>query len=721
MTRAPFLLTVSLSFALASCKAVSLGGTDILPDAATDTRGDSDDAHVAMLKLLAGQPGGPGQQDGTGTDARFHGPIGVVSDHAGHLFVADSSNYTIRRIDLATAAVTTLAGSPALAGSSDGTGDVARFTEPTSVALDGAGHLFVADVRTIRQIDLATGAVTTLAGSPSASGSDDGTGTAARFSVASGLAYDGAGHLFVADGGNHTLRQVDIATGAVTTIAGSPGIAGTSDGSGSTARFRSPAGLAFDGAGKLLVTDQSNHTIRQLDLATGHVSTLAGSAGVSGTTDATGSDARFKNPRGLAMDGPGRLLIADAGNDTIRQVDLATATVTTLAGSNPVGSKDGTGADAQFRSPMDVASDGAGNLFVTDRENHSIRKIVVATRVVSTFAGATGTWGSDDGTGVDARFRSPVAVTSDGAGNLFIADAFNHTIRKVVMATGAVSTLAGSAGEIGSADGFGSTARFYFPIGVASDGAGNLYVADSTNQTIRKIVIATGVVSTIAGSAGMIGSSDGSGATARFDSPIDIASDGAGNLFVADAYNNTIRQIAIATNTVTTLAGSAGLGSGTADGTGSTARFTYPAGVASDGAGNLFVADAGNHLIRKVVIATGVVTTVAGTAGISGTADGTGTAARFTYPQRLATDGVGNLFVADKFALSSLVSNGGTIRKVLVSSGTVSTIIGSPGRYGVALGPLPAQLNSPWGLAFVSPGQLFITDASESVVLVAEF
>jgi hypothetical protein len=237
--------------------------------------------------------------------------------------------------------------------------------------------------------------------------------------------------------------------------------------------------------------------------------------------------------------------------------------------------------------------------------------------VVTKLAGTADLPGSMDGMGAVSRFNNPLGVAVDGAGNVFVADNGNDTIRKITPG-GVVTTLAGTAGSSGSADGTGAAARFNKPFGVAVDGAGNVFVADYYNNTIRKIT-PSGVVTTLAGSAGLSGSADGTGAVARFN-PLGVAVDGAGNVFVADTSNNTIRKITPA-GVVTTLAGTAG-SSGSADGTGAAARFYGPMGVAVDGAGNVFVAD-NYDTIRKITPA-GVVTTLAGTAGWNGSADGTG-------------------------------------------------------------------------------------------------
>jgi sugar lactone lactonase YvrE len=326
--------------------------------------------------------------------------------------------------------------------------------------------------------------------------------------------------------------------------------------------------------------------------------------------------------------------------------------VTTIAGTALVnGSADGTGAAARFNLPFGITTDGT-NLYVADTYNNTVRKIVISTGAVTTIAGTAGTTGSADGTGTAATFLSPTGITTDGA-NLYVTDYGNNTVRKIVIATGAVTTIAGTAGTTGSADGTGAAASFYVPAGITTDTDGtNLYVADYGNSTIRKIVIATGAVTTIAGTAGVFGPAEGTGNAASFSNPFGLTTDGT-NLYVVDTNNSTIRKIVISTRAVTTMAGTAGA-PGFADGTGNAASFAGPFGITTDGA-NLYVADTNNSTIRKIVISTGAVTTVAGTATVMGSADGVGGAASFNSPAGIIRDGT-NLYVVD--------TSNSTIRKI---------------------------------------------------------
>jgi len=305
--------------------------------------------------------------------------------------------------------------------------------------------------------------------------------------------------------------------------------------------------------------------------------------------------------------------------------------VSTLAGST-VGFRDGLGTTAQFNFPSGVALDAGGNVYVADFSNNLIRKITPE-GLVSSLAGSTE--GFRDGAGTSAQFNTPAGVAVDAAGNVYVADLVNHRIRKITP-EGLVSTLAGS--TEGFRDGSGTSAQFNGPTGVEMDAAGNVYVADSDNHRIRKIT-PEGLVSTLAGSTE--GFRDGSGTSAQFNSPIGVAVDAAGNVYVADSFNNRIRKIT-PEGLVSTLAGST---VGFRDGAGTSAQFSYPIGVEVDAAGNVYVADYGNHLIRKIT-PEGLVSTLAGST--EGFRDGSGTSAQFNGPTGVAVDAEGNVYVADE-------------------------------------------------------------------------
>lgn len=315
--------------------------------------------------------------------------------------------------------------------------------------------------------------------------------------------------------------------------------------------------------------------------------------------------------------------------------------------------------------------------------------------LVSTLAGQPGVYGSTDGSGSAARFGTPVATAVDSFGNIYVADWTQHVIRKITP-EGVVSTWAGQAGSAGSADGTGTAARFNYPQGLVADKGGNLYVADRSNNTIRKID-AFGVVTTLAGTAGASGNTNGTGSAARFNGPVSITVDPSGNIYAGEISGNTIRKIT-SEGVVTTLAGSPNA-AGSADGTGPVARFERPLALTTDTSGNVYVADYGNRLIRKIT-PSGVVTTVAGSAGQTGHVDGMGSAARLTGPIGIAADGQGNLFVSE--------FDDHTIRKI-TPGGEVSTIAGKPGTMGFADGAaMNARFSGPVGLAISPDGLMYL-------------
>jgi sugar lactone lactonase YvrE len=679
-------------------------GSGAMDQAATDQDGPLDggtDGPIVngrQLVLVAGGLGGSGDADGVGRTARFRAPEHIVFDGVANAYISDTGNHTIRKMVLGTGQVLTIAGSPGQSGSSDGIGAAARFDDPAGVALDGAGNLYVADSGnfTIRKIVLGTGQVSTIAGTPGTTGRADGIGPAAQFLHPDGLAADGT-HLYIADYSAHTIRKLVLSTGEVSTLAGIGGVNGSTDGTGAAARFSVPRGLALDGAGNMYVVEQGNHLVRRIVLSTAAVTTLAGSAGVSGSVDGTGTAARFYGPRAVIADGAGNLFISDGPTHVIRRLVLSTLAVTTVAGAAVMpGSVDAVGTMARFSSPHGLAVNTGGELLIVDSNNHSIRRMSMSAGVVSTIAGDWLKLGRVDASGPAARFRNPQGVVSDGTGSVYVSESTVGGIRKIDLATGAVTTTVGAPGGVGT------------PNGLALDGAGNLYVADVASHVIRQVVLSTGAVSTFAGGLGTAGSTDAMGTTARFRSPQGLAFDGAGNLYVSDGGNHTLRVIALSTRAVTTLAGSAMM-MGIADGTGSAARFNSPHGLAWGGNGTLYVADNANHTIRKVVVATGEVTTLAGEAPYSGSADDVGAGARFNAPAGLAVDGTGNLYVSETLNR--------TVRKIELATQTVTTLVGRTGRIGTQPTLLPGGLSQPSGLVVTPAGELLIADFGEHGVL----
>ncbi|MDE1926405.1 MAG: Ig-like domain-containing protein [Burkholderiales bacterium] len=672
-------------------KAISAGTTTISATIAADSHYASASASYALTVRLPGQ-GRPlalsGQVttvagsattfvevDGSSQVASFNVATGVATDGA-NLYVTDYRGGTIRKIVIATGAVTTLAGS-GNAAEVDGIGTAASFNGPVGIAIVGS-DLYVTDQdgATIRQVAIATGAVTTLAGSGS-TGWADGAGRAATFSMPAGIATDGS-NLYVADSGNCRIRRITIAGANVSTFSGAPGFPDCNevDGGAGSATFHLPYGIAI-GGGNLYVADTDSGsandggTIRQIVISTGAVTTLAGSRAHGGTAvDGVGSAAIFDVPHGIAVSG-NKLFVTDA--EALRQVSIPTGAVTTLAGnSNAGGERDGVGAAAMFLAPNGIVAAG-GTLVVGD--SGAIRTVALAGAAVATLAGGGNGVVDVDGVGAAATLFGPVAVATDGT-NLYVADSTTNKIRRIVIATGAVATLAGS-GLALEADGTGAAASFDSPAGITTDGT-DLYVADSGGDTLRQVVIATGVVTTLAGS-GAAAEIDGSGRGAAFDQPMGVATDGA-NVYVADEAGRTLRQVVIATGAVTTLAGSGQTAE--TDGIGRAASFDGPIGVVTDGV-DLYVTDTYGSWIRKVVIASGAVTTLPNTSPVGPNRNSPGLAG-------IATDGT-DLYVCEP--------SFGLVTQIVIATGAVTTLAGSGNAAEVDGAGASASFDGPAGIA----------------------
>jgi gliding motility-associated-like protein len=669
-----------------------------------------------------------GNANGTGLAATFTGPRDMATDAAGNIYVVDYTANIIRKITPA-GVVTTFAGSGA-AGSTNGTGIAATFNHPAGIAVDAASNVYIADSgnNLIRKITPA-GVVTTFAGS-GAAGTVNGAGTVARFNNPHGMTIDAAGNLYVADFTGNTVRKITPAA-VVSTLAGG-GTAGNANGTGVAATFSGPTGLTADNAGNIYVTDYTNNLIRKINTAA-IVTTFAGS-GTAASTDGTGTAASFKSPYAITIDRQGNVYVAEASNK-IRMLTPAAVTIT-LAGSGTAGGTNGTGIAARFNDPRGVTFSN-GNLYVSDYAGHQIRKIVLTGYISPALPAGLSmnvTTGIITGTPTTPKVAANYTVTAwNGGGsgsftinilvkptlaapNISYTSPQTYTAGTAITALSpansggavpatvysAVSTLAGS-GAAGSANGTGAAATFNGLRDMATDAAGNIYAADYTANVIRKITPA-GVVTTFAGS-GTAGSANGTGTAASFNKPAGVVVDAAGNVYISDSGNNLIRMIT-PTGVVTTFAGS-GV-AGTSNGTGIAARFNNPHGLTIDGDGNLYVADFAGNDIRKITPAT-VVTTLAGS-GTAGNANGTGAAATFNGPSGLAADPSGNIYVAD-------YSNN-LIRKI-TPAGVVTTSAGS-GTAGSTNGTgTGASFKSPYSITADWQGNVYVAEASNKIRIIS--
>lgn len=689
------------------------------------------------VHTVAGGPGGAGFQDGGGVQDELQANV-LTNDGNGNLYFTDGHGYALRNFNLGSGQVTTLLGSPYTFDFPNGQGIAEDARTQTFYVADASANA-------ILKYTVGNTQATVLAGGGGA-GFADGTGAAALFNAPHGLALStDRTTLYVADTGNDVVRGVNVATGQVITLAGQAGVAHSTDGAGGAAAFCNPWGLDIDPANThLYITDNCSDTIRRMTLNGNTVTTIAGT-GHAGGNDGPAATAQFTFLKDIKVDphnNGGSLLYVADGN-RIRVLTLGNApTVYTLAGQPGIGQANGSGAQASFYGPMgitvipDLVGNNTSSIFVADTENGLLRRIdfanpltansaAIASTLVTTVAGQPSHRGGTDGTGTGsgfnntsiATFDNPAGIATDG--NIaYVADASNQVIRRVDLKTTIVTTIAGSGP--GSADGPASTASFNFPKGLALVPSQNfLYIADTGNNLIRKLDLAGQVVSTIAGGT-TPGYVDGPLAAARFNQPYAIAVSVDGNrLYVADTRNNAIRLVNLQTGLVSTIAGGT---NGSADGTGKTAQFSAPDGVAlSSDEKTLYVADYNNHTIRSIDLASGQVTTIAGQVNRCGHVDGFGTKATLCSPGLLATDG-NTLFWGD--------TTTGLVRAFNLTTGQVSTMAGAPGvihmqdgDYTEIPGALagPVRYNSTTGIA-VAPDASFLlfTDSLANTVRIVQ-
>ena len=596
----------------------------------------------------------------------------------------------------------------------------ANLSSPWSVAVDSDGLLFIAakGQHRIFKVD-PSGQLQVAAGNGIQGFSGDG-GSAkdATMALPQGIALDPNNNLFIADYWNHRIRRVDAVTGIITTYAGS-GLGGFEGDGGlaTNARITSPGGLAVDALGNLLIADSGNSRIRRVDATTGIITTIAGTGSrIYAGDGGPATSASLADPTGVDVDGDGNVFIADRLNARIRRISAATGIITTIAGSGTFGfSGDGGPAtSAHLANANDVALDSMGNVFITDSTNHRVRRVDASTGIITTVAGSS-IWGSsgDGGPAIEATLNTLRAIAFDGENNYFLADESSRRIRRVDGVTGIITTVAGNGSERFGGEGAAATAASLFnPAGVAIDPSGNFYISDSANERIRRVDATSGLIVTVAGS-GMrdFGGDGGPANEAKFRDPLGIALDADGNLFIADDHNARVRRVDVATGIITTVAGNGMRGFSGDGGLATAARLDRPSDVALDAGGNLFIADLWNQRIRRVDAVSGIITTFAGVEpGGYGGDGGPATSARFRYPIAVAVDGNSNLFIADQ--------QNYRIRRVDTETGIITTVAGSGGGgFRGDGGPaILARINRPGGIDVDENGNLFIADTENQRV-----
>jgi sugar lactone lactonase YvrE len=644
---------------------------------------------------------------GRASDAilNFTASAGITSDLMGNLFIADSRNNRVRKIDANTNIITTVAGN-GIAGfdGDNGLAISASLDEPVGVAVDQSGNLLISDRgnNQIRRVDARTGNISTVAGNRiSGFSGDNGPATQASLSAPTSLAVDKDGNLFIADTANNRVRRVDAISGMIDTVAGNGKGAFLGDnGPPKAASLNNPRGLAVDESGNLFISDSLNNRIRRVDSGMKSIITVAGNGGGTFSGDnGLAIGASLNAPENIVLDASGNLLFSDRLNNRIRRVNISTGIITTIAGNG-------------FTLPSGLTIDGAGNLFITDTQNNRIRRIDPGTEDITTLAGTDRDIGDGD-KAVNVSLGSPSSLVIDSAGNMLIADAESNRVRRVDRATGVIRTVAGNGIKGNSGDDEpAERASLNEPNAVAVDAEGNFFIADTGNNRIRRVDARTGNITTVAGTgeAGLNGDNL-LAKNANLNRPRGVAVDSSGNLFIADTANNLIRRVDAKTQIINVVAGNGTSGFSGDNVLATSTGLSLPFGVAVDRAGNFFIADSFNNRIRRVDALTKMITTVAGngTRGFSGDG-GAATASNMDTPLSVAVDEMGNMFITD--------SLNDRVRRVDSSRKVIATIAGNGARdYNGDNGQaINASLNTPQVVAVDRSGNLFIADSGNSSI-----
>jgi sugar lactone lactonase YvrE len=633
---------------------------------------------------------------------------GVAVDSSGNVYFPSPSLNAVFKANTS-GVVTRIAGTGSTGYSGDGGLALgAQLNSPNGVAVDSLGNIYIADSGNYRIRKVATtGAITTVAGNGgccNASG-DGGPATSAQLYYPQDVAVDTSGNLYISDTNNQRIRKV-AANGIITTVAGNGNYGYSGDGGPATsAELSYPQGVAVDASGNLYIADTNNNLIREVTVS-GTITTVAGNGNCCGSGDggpAIGAELGY--PQGVAVDASGNLYIADSSDNSIRKV--MNGIIATVAGNGGGGDSGdgGPATSAQIGYPEGVAVDASGNLYLTDTGNERIR-VVSAAGTIGTLVGGTV---GDGRPGIFGALNYPQGVVRDSAANTYIADTSNNRVRKVA-ANGTITTVAGTGSSGFSGDGGPATsAQLNYPEGLALDSSGNLYIGDSSNQRVRKVA-SNGIITTVAGNGGSGYSGDGGAATrAALAYPDGVAVDSGGNLYIADSGNQVIRKVA-SNGIITTIAGNGTYGYSGDGGPATSAELNYPEAVAVDSGGNMYIADTSNNRIRKVS-ASGTITTVAGNGNTCCSLGdgGPATSAELGYPQGVAVDAGGFLYIAD--------SNNSRIRKVDLS-GNITTIAGTGG-YGYTGdgGPaLSASFEYPASVFVDAAGNAYVADQSNDAI-----
>jgi len=643
-------------------------------------------------------------------------PPRVAVDAAGNQYFG--SMHSVFQVSLS-GNITRIAGNGQYGYSGDGgVATAAQLEYPDGIAIDSAGNVYVADMQAqVVRVIAPSGTISTYAGQGTAGYTGDGgAATHAQLNTPMGLALDAAGNLYIADSGNNAVRKVSQG-GAIATAAGNGSQGYSGDGGPATAAaLNQPEGVSADPSGLLYIADTFNNRVRVVALG-GNIQTASGTglSSYSGDGGAAANAALFL-PTDVTTDSNGNLYIADYGNSRIRQV--AAGKIQTLVGSNStfVIFNEAPATTIRLNGPTGLAVDRSGDIFIAEGGIGTGSGLAVGdfriwkinnVGIISTAAGnGIESYSGDGGAGTAAQLNMPANMVMDIVGNLYIADSANNRVRKIspsgVIVTAAGNGVAGYSGDGGPAVG----AMLNGPEGLASDADGNVYIADTRNNRIRKL-LPSGIILTIAGNGNAAFFGDGGPAnSASIHAPEGICSAGGGYIYIADTGNQRVREL-LPDGTITTVAGNGAQGFAGDAGQATSAQLNAPSDVALDAAGKLYIADQGNNRVR-VVATNGTISTFAGASTFALGDGGPATGAQLSAPASVALDAAGNVYIADT----------GHNRIRVITGGTIDTLAGTGACcYEGDGGPASAaELNSPWGLIVDSAGRVFVADSGNNAI-----